>query len=601
MGIEEQVRREIGQALEGLVREGALPPAALDASYKVEPPKRPEHGELATNVALAVQKLAGKPPRELAEVMGSRLANCAIVKAAEVAGPGFINLRLAPTAYHRIVDEVLAARESYGRAASATRGRVLVEFVSANPTGPLLISHGRNAVLGDTVSRLLEASGHHVSREYYVNDFGNQVRLLAASVRTAIAGEPPPEGGYGGDYVHELARWLQDNVPAVLADPDPGALGRMCVTCMLDGLPGSKTLPGIRRTLRDLAIEFDAWFSEESLYRWGKVDAALARLTKLDALVERDGALFFKSAEAGDDQDRVVRKRDGVFTYFASDIAYHVDKYARGYSKLIVVLGADHHGYEARVRGAIRALGLPDERFEVLFFQLVHLLRDGKPYKMGKRLGNLVTIDEVCDEIDEAAQRVGAGADALRYFYLARRSDTPIDIDIELAKKSSLDNPVFYLQMGYARLCSIQRRAREVFGLGVPAYSAHLAQRLEHPDELSMVAHLGRLPAVVREAAEGREPHRLIFYLKELSERFQSYFTRLKGEGDSILPLKSHTEQAGWEQRWDRDKTSARLMWIEAIRCVYAAALRLLGITALERMDPLQDQPDAAATAEEGT
>ena len=604
MGIEEQVRHEISRALGELVRTAVLPSEVLGASYKLEPPKRAEHGELSSNVALSIQKLAGKPPRAVAEALVKALEGSAIVRAAEIAGPGFINFRLTAEAYQRVLGEVIAAGEGYGRGPAGIKGRIMVEFVSANPTGPLLISHGRNAVLGDAVARLLEATGHHVSREYYINDFGNQIRLLAESVRAANAGAPPPEGGYGGAYVGELAAWIARHVPDAYSNPDPVALGRLCVSCMLDGLPGSSELPGIRRTLGYLGIAFDNWFSEESLYRWGRVDAALARLRELGALVERDGALFFKSAEAGDDQDRVVRKRDGAYTYFASDIAYHADKYARGYEHLIVVLGADHHGYEARVRGAIAALGLASDRFEVLFFQLVHLLRDGKPYKMGKRLGNLITITELAEEIDEAAGRIGACADALRYFYLSRRSDSSIEIDIELAKKSSLDNPVFYLQMGYARLCSILRRAKEVFGLDVPAYSEALARRIAHPDELAILAHLGRFAAVIDEAAAGREPHRLIFYTKELSEKFQSYFTRLKAEGDAILPLASQTKEPGWEARWDRDKTLARLLWIEAIRCVYGAALRLLGLTALDRMDPLQERPEPVASelaAQEGT
>ena len=593
MGIEEQIGLEIKQALSALVRAGQLSSAALSASFKLDLPKRPEHGDLACNVALAVQKLAQKPPRAIAELIAAELARSAIIAQAEIAGPGFINLRLRASAYQRVLADIVAAGNGYGRAAAGTLGRMMVEFVSANPTGPLLISHGRNAVIGDTVARLLEAVGHHVSREYYVNDFGNQVRLLAESVRAAHRGTPPPEGGYGGEYVTELARWIAAHLPETYVDPDPSALARLCVSCMLDGVPGSKVLNGIRRTLQDLGIVFDNWFSEESLYRWGRVASSLALLRRRDCLVERDGALFFKSAEAGDDQDRVVRKSDGNYTYFASDIAYHADKFARGYEHLIVVLGADHHGYEARVRGAIAALGLPADAFEVLFFQLVHLLRDGKPYKMGKRLGNLITINEVAEEIDEAAGRVGAGADALRYFYLCRRSDSSIDIDIELAKKSSLDNPVFYLQMGYARLCSILRRAKDVFGLEVPAWSGALGERIVHPDELKILSRLGRFPAVVCEAAEGREPHRIIFFLKELSEEFQSYFTRLKAEGDAVLPLSSQMTQPGWEARWDRDKTLARLLWIDAIRSVYGAALKLLGITALSRMDPLQDRPDA--------
>jgi arginyl-tRNA synthetase len=324
------------------------------------------------------------------------------------------------------------------------------------------------------------------------------------------------------------------------------------------------------------------------------VSAALGELARRGFLEEREGALFFRSTSEGDDKDRVVKKRDGVYTYFASDIAYHADKIARGYDRLIDVWGADHHGFVARVRGALSALGLPADRFEILLYQLVNLLRDGKPYKMGKRLGNLITVEEVIEEIDEAAQRKGAGADALRCFYLGRRSDTTIDLDLEIAKKASLDNPVFYLQMGHARACSILRRAEQTFGQRVPRLSPALAARLDQPDELAILAHLGRFPRMVSEAAALREPHRVVFWLQELSQAFQSYFTRRKD--DPVLPQARHVADPGWEARWDWDKTRARLAWVDAIRTATGAGLGLLGITALERMERLDG---AKGTTEE--
>ena len=601
MGIEEKLRASIASVLEDLAREGALEAALVrGASFTVERPKRVEHGDLATNVAMALAKRAGRNPRDLATTIGDRLRQSGSVTTAEVAGPGFLNVHIVASAYQGIAGEVLGAGSSYGRAPSGIGERVLLEFVSANPTGPLLVSHGRGAVAGDAVGRLLEATGHRVTREYYVNDFGNQVRLLAASIREIARGNPPPEGGYGGNYVKELATWMKAHVAELLAAPpsendDP--LGRLAVTRMLDGVPGSKELPGIKQTLRDLGVEFDAWFSEESLHRWGKVAAALEQLEARGWLEEREGALFFKSSEVEDDKDRVVRRSDGRHTYFASDIAYHADKIARGYDRLINVLGADHHGYVARVRNALEALGLPKERFEVLLIQLVSLLRDGKPYKMGKRLGNLVTVEELIEEIDEASGRKGAGADAFRYFYLARRSESAIDLDIEIAKKRSLDNPVFYLQYGHARLVSILRRAKEVFGLDVPSYQPKLAARLVHADELAILGQLGTFPRVVREAAAERAPHRVVFFLQELAQAFQSYYTRLRNEKDAILPQASSLGE-GWQERWDREKTEARLLWVDAIRTVYAAGLGLLGISAPERMV----RPDDASgdTAEDG-
>ncbi|MSP25643.1 MAG: arginine--tRNA ligase [Myxococcales bacterium] len=587
MGIEEQLREGIAEAFAELVSGGELPAAVTSAKFSVERPRRAEHGDLATNAALAVQKLSGKAPREVAGLLKARLEARHDVASVEIAGPGFLNLRLKEAAFQRIAGEVLRAGEGYGRAASAVRGRAMVEFVSANPTGPLLISHGRGAMVGDAIASLMEATGYHVNREYYINDHGNQVRLFAASVRAAARKVDPPEGGYGGGYVHELATYLTAHGAAALASEDDGALARICVTRMLDGVPGVPELKGIKATLASIGVRFDTFTSEDALHRWGRVDGCLDELERQGRLEVREGAVFMKTAEFGDDKDRVVRKADGHTTYFAADIAYQIDKFRRGYDHLVLVLGADHHGYEGRLRAGIRAFGFDDARFEVMFFQLVNLLRDGTPYKMGKRLGNLITIDEIVDEIDEAAQRKGAGADALRYFYLSRHWNTSIDIDIELAKKATVDNPVFYLQMGYARLCSIVRRAEEHFNIEPPPWSERLAARIAHPDELAMLAQLGRYPSIVADACDAREPHRILFYLDELSKQFQSYFTRLKLEGDAILPLRSQMQEPDWRERWDLDKSLARLLWVRCIQTVYRAGLRLLGITAVERMDPL--------------
>jgi arginyl-tRNA synthetase len=330
------------------------------------------------------------------------------------------------------------------------------------------------------------------------------------------------------------------------------------------------------------------------------VEAVVGELQARGHLERKEGALFFKAPEgAAEDKDRVVQKSDGTWAYFASDIAYFADKIARGYDRLINVLGADHHGYVTRVRNSLVALGLPEERFEALLYQLVFLTKAGQPVKMGKRAGNIVTVDEVMDEIDEAAGRKGAGADALRFFFLSRAATSNVEFDIELAKKASLDNPVFYVQYGYARLCSIQRRAR---ALGIEP-RAHLAAgewaNLGHPDELAMAHRLGDFPDLIAEAARQREPHRIVFYLQELARDFQSYFTRLKGESDPVLPPEPLRATEGWESRWDFAKTRARLAWIEAIRVVYANALDLVGVSAPERMEraapgqePADPEPD---------
>ncbi len=600
MSLAQRVRAAISDALESLVSQGELAAdVAGGASWVIERPRRPEHGDLATNVALALAKRAGQPPRAIAEKLVRALAGSDVVAGAEVAGPGFVNLRLHPGAFQREVEDVLRAGRGWGRAPAATGERVEIEFVSANPTGPVTVASGRNAVLGDTVARLLESQGDRVTREYYINDRGNQVRAFAESVRAADAGREPPEDGYKGAYVLELASWLRRVEPDLLDGDDVDGLGRACVTWMLRGVPGSRTLPGIRPSLADLRVHFDVWFSEESLHRWGAVPAVMRQLQDGGYLVEKEGALFFQAPEgAVEDKDRVVRKSDGTWAYFASDIAYFADKIARGYDRLIAVLGADHHGYVARVRNAIAALGLPQERFDALLYQLVFITKGGEAVKSSKRAGNFVTIDEVMDEIDEAAQRKGAGADALRFFFLSRSANSNVEFDIELAKKSSLDNPVFYVQYGYARLCSIQRKARGI-GLPVPTgpLEAGALEKLVHPDELAICQKLGDFPDLLAEAARAKEPHRIVFYVQELARDFQSYFTRLKGESDPILPPDSVRAAPGWEGSWDLEKTRARLAWIEAIRVTYAQALDLVGVSALERMDrPVEDGAIEAPT-----
>jgi arginyl-tRNA synthetase len=628
MGVEERFRSVVTASLRGLVNEGALPAEILVSPFVVEKPKRADHGDLSTNAALALAKTAKKNPREVATLLKDKLVDHKDILSVELAGPGFLNVRLAPSLFQAVLGEVLE-NDGYGHGSAGTGQRVLIEFVSANPTGPLLVSHARGAVVGDAIARLLEASGDHVSREYYVNDFGNQVKLFARSVAASAFARPVPEGGYPGAYVEAVARYLKAARPDLLARHDAAPdddtllaeLARECVARMLDGVPGDKDLPGIRSTLRSLGVAFDSFYSEESLHRWGRVGAALDRLAR-DGFVHdlEDGARVFRMPEgmgeaddeyAGDDPKkqaqssggRVVRKNDGkTFTYFASDIAYHADKVDRGYARLITVLGADHHGYVPRIRNVLLALGLPADRFEAPLFQLVSLVRDGKPYKMGKRLGNLITADEVMEEVDEALGE-GAGKDAIRYFYLSRRMEIPVELDVELAKRSSLDNPAIYLQYGHARLASILRRAKQDLNLEAPAFDAALAAKLTLPGELAILQHLGTYPRVVREAARDLAPSRVLFYVQELAELFQAYYTQTKQARDPILPMASLREQAGWEASWDRDKTLARLAWIEGIRRVYRDALTLLGMSApdeMRREGPAEADVEGDADGEAG-
>jgi arginyl-tRNA synthetase len=605
MNLEARVRRSLMLALERAAAKGELGERGADeltkgVAWSLERPKRAEHGDLATNAAMILTKRVGKPPRAIAEALVRAFEGDAVVASSEVAGPGFVNLRLRPSAIHEELEDARVAGRAYGRAPAATGERIDVEFVSANPTGPMHVGHARGAIFGDSVARLLEATGNRVVREYYINDFGNQTRVFADSVVAASKGEPAPEGGYGGAYVAELAAWLAKVDPAALT-ADRDTLARTCVTWTLRGIPGSTALRGIKQTLKDLDVVFDVWFSEESLHRWGLVAVALAELEKSGHLVRKDGALFFVAKDEGaDDKDRVVQKSDGAYTYFASDIAYHADKIARGYDRLLTFLGADHHGYVARVRNALEALGLPSSRFEALLYQLVFIFREGALVKFSKRAGNIVTAEEVIEEIDQAAGRPGAGRDALRFFFLSRSANTNVEFDLDLAKKSSLDNPVFYVQYGHARLSSILRKA-ESLGLvpsSTPMAAADWAH-LAHPDELAIALRLAEFPGVVRDAAKGREPHRVVFFVQELAKDFQSYFTRLKE--DPILPPASVQKAPGWESSWDFGKTRARLAWVQAIRGVYASALDLLGVAAPDRMDKPKDDDEGPAEAFDDT
>jgi arginyl-tRNA synthetase len=606
MGIEEGIRSVVERSIRSLVAASKLPAEALGGSFSIERPKRADHGDIATNAALSLSKIARMPPRELAVLLQGALQAEPGVTAVEIAGPGFLNLRLAPSVYHAVLAQVAEAGAGYGRAAAATGERILLEFVSANPTGPLLISHTRGALVGDVIGRVLEANGHLVAREYYINDFGNQVRTFARSVAASDFGEPPPPDGYPGFYVAAVAAYLRRTAPQVLeayradreSDEALGELSRYCVTRMLDGVPGSKDLPGIKSTLRSLGVHLDSFYSEESLHRWGRVGSALDRLQATGYIQElADGALVFKMPEGEGEADqehegtagggRVLRKNDRkTFTYFSSDIAYHADKLDRGFTRLIDVLGADHHGYVPRIRNVLVALGLPRERFEAVLFQMVSLLKEGKPYKMGKRLGNLITADEVLEEIDEALGP-GAGADAMRYFYLSRRSENPIELDVDIAKKAALDNPAIYLQYGHARFCSLLRMA-ESCGYKVPAAGEAPVGKLTHRLELSLIQRAGAFPRVVQDAGRELSATGIIQFLEGIAQDFNAYWTQTYTEKDPILPPRKVRAEEGWESRWDHDRTRARLFWVDQLRRVYAAGLGLVGIRALARLERLE-------------
>ncbi len=579
----ETVREILAKAVGELVAEGVVGAVAPEA-ISVERAKRAEHGDFASNIALALAKPAGKAPRVVAEAIVARLprGGSSPIVEASVAGPGFINVRLAPVFWQETLAEILAAGDDWGRAPTRTAPKILLEYLSANPTGPMHVAHGRHAAVGDALARLLRFAGYPVTSEFYVNDAGNQVHMLAQSVwarymETARAADPAvptvpfPENGYKGDYVRDFGRTLfaRDGARWVGAAP-PSDIEPIRSFAI------AESLGIIRATLERFDVAFDVWQSERALHEAGDVAETLAALDAKGFIDRHDDAVWLKTTALwGDDKDRVVVKSDGLPTYLLADIAYHRKKLARGFDELCDIWGADHHGHIARMQAALKAFGEDPARLRVILIQIVSLLRDGKPVAMGKREGEFVTLDEVVSEV---------GRDATRYFYLMRRHDTPLEFDLELAKRQSLDNPVYYVQYGHARCAAIRRRAVEMDAPQRPPLSPELAAELALPEELAILRRLAEFPDFVADAAAAREPHRLTTYVADLAGEFQSYYTQLqKVHDDTILPQERH-RTGDWQATWDWRKTAARLYWIDAIAQVMRNALGLLGVSAPESM-----------------
>jgi arginyl-tRNA synthetase len=538
-------------AADVLARRG-LDPAALPADVGVERPRNPEHGDYATNVAMRTAKKAGVPPRDLATWLVEELAGRAGIASAEVAGPGFINLRLGADAQGAIVGEVLAAGEGYGTGDRYAGRNVNLEFVSANPTGPLHLGGTRWAAVGDALGRILAASGAKVTREYYFNDAGTQIDRFVSSLVAAAKGEPTPDNGYGGAYIGEIAAQVVAAEPGALVLPDAErdeVFRRVGIGLMF---------AEIKRALHEFGTDFDVWFHEQSLHDSGAVDTAVARLKDTGNLYFADGAWWLRSTEFGDDKDRPVIKSDGQPAYIAGDLAYFLDKRARGFDLCIYMLGADHHGYIARLKAAAAAFGDDPAVVEVLIGQMVNLVRDGTPLRMSKRAGTVVTMDDL----------VGAvGVDAARYTLIRSSVDSTLDVDLDLITRQSNDNPVFYVQYAHARLASLARNAAD---LGVTVPDAPNLGLLEHPREGDLIRTLGEFPAVVASAAELREPHRVARYLESLASAYHKFYDACR-----VLPM-------GDEPTTDLHR--ARLALCVAARQVLANGLGLLGVSAPERM-----------------
>ena len=528
-----------------------LDSSVVPETVTVERPRNPEHGDYATNIALQVAKKAGTNPRELAGWLIDALSARPEIDSAEVAGPGFINLRLGAAATGSIVSDILEKGPSFGSSDLFSDAKINLEFVSANPTGPIHLGGTRWAAVGDSLGRVLEFSGAEVTREYYFNDHGGQIDRFARSLVAAAKNEPTPEDGYGGEYIGEIASAVVDKRPDALDGTD----AEVQEAFRAEGV--EMMFAQIKESLHEFGVDFDVYFHENSLFESGAVDRSIQTLKDNGNLYEADGAWWLRSTDFGDDKDRVVIKSDGDAAYIAGDIAYVADKFDRGHTLAIYMLGADHHGYIARLRAAAQALGYDPEAVEVLIGQMVNLVRDGKPVKMSKRAGTVITLDDLVDLI---------GRDAARYSLVRSSVDSTLDIDLDLWEKQSNDNPVYYVQYGHTRLASIERKASEA---GVSADGADLSL-LTHEKEGDLIRTLGEFPAVVKAAAELREPHRIARYAEELASVFHKFY-----DACQILPKAGENPEP---------IHAARLALAAASRQVLANALRLLGITAPERM-----------------
>ena len=520
------------------------------------PTKKKEHGDFATNVALALASRAGRSPRDVAEAVRAAFPEASFVERVEVAGPGFLNIFVTNDWLYDALRDVVARGSDYGRAESNGK-RVQVEFVSSNPTGPLTIGHARNAAVGDALARLLEHAGWTVEREYYFNDAGGQMDRFGASVEARYLQElgqdaDVPQDGYHGGYVVDFARDILQAEGAGLGDlPPEQRLARF------RDLGAARAMAWIETTLERFGVRFDVYRSERDLADAGEIDDAIARLRDAGYAYDAEGAVWFRSTAFGDDKDRVVIRSNGVHTYFGADCAYVIDKFARGFDHLIYVWGADHHGDIARVKGAAQALGYDPESVEILIHQWVSFLRDGLPVPMGKRSGNFITLDQLMDEV---------GTDAARFTLLQYSNDSTMNFDIELVKQQTMDNPVYYVQYGHARLSSILRKA-EAEGVALKSISDVDLSLLQHESELDLLRAVAEVPLKLATAAELRSPHRLTHAAQDLAARFHRFYTdcRVVSEDEAL--------------------TQARLWLCTGTKHVLANLLELLGVSAPDVME----------------
>jgi arginyl-tRNA synthetase len=554
--MKQKLSHMIRQAYASAHQIGALASPEIP-EFAIEVPKITSHGDFSSNIAMVSAGIQKMPPRKIAEIIIQHLTDAdGLIKRTDTAGPGFINFNLRPESWTVFLRDIHEQSTRFGATNVGKGKKIQVEFVSSNPTGPLHVGHGRGAAVGDSVANILSFCGYDVQKEYYINDSGRQIQTLGRSVflrYQEILGEIVhfPDDCYQGDYIKDIARQIITLKKSELLDHTDKKAVEFCAR-----YAATLILEGMKQDLVSFGVYFDNWFSEQGLVDQGKVSTAIESCRNRGIIYEKDGALWFKTSAYGDEKDRVVVRQNGQATYFASDIAYHYDKFSRGFEKVIDVWGADHHGYIPRVTAALEAEGYRKDQFHVILVQLVNLLRSGIPVAMSTRAGEFVTLQEVIHEV---------GKDAARFIFLTRNPDSPLDFDLELAKQKTNDNPVYYVQYVHARICSIVRKSDEQFPEQVSGKQDFLG-RLNTPEDISLIKIMLKYPEAVRFSAELMEPHRITFFLMELAAAFHAYYNRQRVLTDE--PELRH----------------ARLYLITAVRQVIANGLTLLGVSAPESM-----------------
>jgi len=579
--VQEKVTSALLGALNGAKKKGQLktetwPQVSLDA------PKRPEWGDLASTVAMSLAASEQRAPHDIAQIIIDNLTQREqLFDRVEIVKPGFLNLTVKPAVWHEVLREIEMQGSAYGRAELGQRHRVLVEYVSANPTGPLHVGHGRGAAVGQAVANMLKAIGYDVVSEYYINDAGRQMKLLGTSVYARyeeLSNRPVefPSEGYHGAYITALAERVKQQLGSELTGRAATEVEERCRTFAYQEL-----LSLIRKDLKSFGIEFESWFSEASLANSGAVQRVLDELKSKHFLFEQEGAWWFRSSAFGDEKDRVVQKQDGEYTYLASDIAYHQDKLRRGYDLLIDIWGADHHGYIPRMQAVVQAYGYPKDHLQVVLVQMVSLLRGGEKVEMSKRAGEFITMREVIDEV---------GADAAKFFFLMRDSDSHLDFDLELAKQRSSDNPVYYVQYAHARIASLWRVA-VARGIVCPLPSETDLKVLTDPDELGLIRKLSAYPTVLQGSARAYEPHRMTYYLQQLAGLLHTFYNKhriLPPAADrdllAVMPEGLVSGEGLQKEGLAPERTAARLALMQGVQQVLKNGLGVLGISAPEQM-----------------